>query len=81
MSYMLAGKRTRSWDVLSKSPAAGLDGEEEHVLYSGAEGLFYTMGLGEKDASCFERIYFGYGRAGKGKVGSSRMGAQSLRKT
>ena len=54
----------------SKAPVAGLDGECEHVLGPGVDGLFCTVGLGKKDVSCFERIYIGCGRAGKGEVGA-----------
>lgn len=55
---MLARKWTRSWVMQSKPPvAAARWGRQNMANVLGLWGLFYTMGLGKKYISCFERIY------------------------
>lgn len=55
LSHMLTRKRTRSWDIQFKPPATGLAGKMNMSAILELTGLFYTISLGKKVVSCFER--------------------------
>ena len=61
LGHRLTRKKTGSWDLQSKPPEAGLDGEKTDMSTVPAlMGLLCTVGSEKKDVSYFGRIYFGY---------------------
>lgn len=56
---MLTRKRPWSWDMQSKPPAGGLDGEDKHPHHPGTDWARLKIVWEKTGVSCFERIYTG----------------------